>query len=629
MVEHPQLPLQFQNQRARHTVRRAVVVALLAIAVAGCATGQTPSTATVAPGDLPRTLAVLPFVPVAGKEEQSSLVTRMVYGSLSATTYDVLKLQVVEERLARAGLGDPRVAAATPPAELAKLLNVDGIVYGEVTHWDRVFLAVYAQVAAGAQIKMVDARSGQTLFERKEVSRSHQGGLPTDAVSAAIQVIQSSLKLREIEIVRASDDLVRDLLKGLPTPPVREARRPPALGNVFSDGEGRRLKTGDTVTVVAQGAPGATGAFDVVPIAKGLTLEEKAAGVYVGRYSVKPGDNATDVYVVARLTDNAGRFTDREDLLGRFVVDTMPPATPTGVSATLHDGAMLLSWTAQPEPDLAGYRVYRSRSQLTGFEAVATTEAPAYREPVDGVVYYRLAAVDRAGNESAPSASVALSVLPSALSGVVATDSYLVAAQSPYTVGGALVVDEGATLHVLPGVVVRFTPGSEGIVVRHGRLVARGTAAQPVVFESASDRPVAGDFSSALHVRARAGETSVLEHVVIRHARAGARIESGGLEIVRAQLAGNLQSGVVVAETGVLKLAESGITGHTAGGAVTVQGFGRAVLRNNRITDNGWAVVNYSGNAIDARENWWGTPTPPDELFVGDIDRRDPLRAER
>jgi hypothetical protein len=61
---------------------------------------------------------------------------------------------------------------------------------------------------------------------------------------------------------------------------------------------------------------------------------------------------------------------------------------------------------------------------------------------------------------------------------------------------------------------------------------------------------------------------------------------------------------------------------------VTVRGFGRVLLRNNRIVNNGWAVVNYSGNQVDARGNWWGDAKPADALFVGDVDRRDPLTTD-
>jgi hypothetical protein len=386
---------------------------------------------------------------------------------------------------------------------------------------------------------------------------------------------------------------------------------------------------GDAVTVIAQGQPGAIGSFDVVPIAKNLTLEETSEGIYVGRYTVKPGDNATDTYVVARLADTVGRTSEREDVLGRFAVDTLPPATPSGLAVTLREGGVRLAWAANAEADLAGYRVYRSGSALTGFSQVATTETPAYRDTLAGIAYYRIAAVDRAGNESPASASMALPVLPSTLGGSVTREGYLVPAHSPYLVKDTVTIEGGATLHILPGVVVRFAPGAEGILVKDGTIVARGADGQRITFTSGSERPRPGDFRAAVQIRAKAGQTSTLEDVTIEHAAVGVRVESGGLEALRAEITRNLQSGIEVANTGALKLSDSRITGHASGGAVTIQGFGRAVLRSNRITDNGWAVVNYSGNQVDARENWWGSPNPPDTLFVGDVDRRDPLPAER
>ncbi|MBI3825974.1 MAG: DUF799 family lipoprotein [Candidatus Rokubacteria bacterium] len=496
--------------------RRALAAVLaLAVAAAGCASAGGGRLLDVSAQELPRTLAVLPFVPKPEKEEQTRVLSRMIYGALSATSYDVIKPQVVDERLVRAGLADPAAVRMRPPAEIARLLGVDALLYGELTHYDRLFLGIYAQVSAGASIHLVDARSGLTLFERTEVETSREGGLPTNVVSAFITVVQAAMKLREIELIRACDDLVRDLLKGLPTPPAGEARRPPAFVALVSDGEGRLLKAGDTVSVVAQGKPGVIGSFDVVPLARNLALEEREEGVYVGRYTVKPGDNATDVYVQARLADTAGRVSEREDVLGRFSIDTAPPATPKGLRVSLDARGFVLAWELGAEPDLAGYRVYRSDSALTGFVAAATTETPRFNDAATSLGFYRVTAVDRAGNESAPSASIALPVLSSPLSGRLGRDSYLVPAQSPYVLQGALTIEEGARLYVLPGVLVRFAPGSSGIVIADGALVARGTPAAGIVFTSSSDRPRAGDFQTAVRVRARDGQVSMLEHVTV------------------------------------------------------------------------------------------------------------------
>ena len=111
--------------------------------------------------------------------------------------------------------------------------------------------------------------------------------------------------------------------------------------------------------------------------------------------------------------------------------DTFPPAAPSGlvavpVSAVMNNGApeVDLSWSANTEPDLAQYRVYRrnvTTNQLmhriapvpgTG-PSVAIIVAPAYRDlhVQAGQTYtYAVTAVDTSGNESRRSAEVTITV---------------------------------------------------------------------------------------------------------------------------------------------------------------------------------------------------------------------------
>ncbi len=101
--------------------------------------------------------------------------------------------------------------------------------------------------------------------------------------------------------------------------------------------------------------------------------------------------------------------------------DTFPPAAPQGVVSALLPGASAgtvvvdLSWSINVETDLAGYRVYRSeqegaRGHLLTPDLLPT---PAVRDTSvqPGHHYwYIVTAVDRAGNESAPSAPVAVEI---------------------------------------------------------------------------------------------------------------------------------------------------------------------------------------------------------------------------
>lgn len=71
------------------------------------------------------------------------------------------------------------------------------------------------------------------------------------------------------------------------------------------------------------------------------------------------------------------------------------PARPSGLKVSVTRSRVSLSWDANSEPDLIGYRVERSRGGR--FRAIAQTTEPAYAErPGRGIFSYRVSAV-RAG----------------------------------------------------------------------------------------------------------------------------------------------------------------------------------------------------------------------------------------
>lgn len=93
--------------------------------------------------------------------------------------------------------------------------------------------------------------------------------------------------------------------------------------------------------------------------------------------------------------------------------DLYPPPVPEGLVALVQteearEGRVRLVWEASRTPDLAGYLVYRRSPDTQEFRPLTPEPIPATeyqdRDLAAGATYtYRVTAVDRTGNESAPS----------------------------------------------------------------------------------------------------------------------------------------------------------------------------------------------------------------------------------
>jgi len=120
----------------------------------------------------------------------------------------------------------------------------------------------------------------------------------------------------------------------------------------------------------------------------------------------------TYFYKVAAVSREAGQVAESEDspVVEITPHDTFPPAAPTGLSAIYAAEAVELVWTANAEPDLAGYNVCRREqdgpARKLNQELVRT---PVFRDTAVAAGHkysYQVTALDLANNESVPSEEV-------------------------------------------------------------------------------------------------------------------------------------------------------------------------------------------------------------------------------
>jgi hypothetical protein len=131
----------------------------------------------------------------------------------------------------------------------------------------------------------------------------------------------------------------------------------------------------------------------------------------------------TYAYLVRTVVLVAGLKQESGDSQAAILTpkDIFPPAPPQGIVAAVIPGAtpgslvVDLSWSINLETDLAGYRMYRSEQEGTQGQLLTPEllPTPAYRDNSVSSgkrFWYTVTAVDRAGNESAPSAAMAVDV---------------------------------------------------------------------------------------------------------------------------------------------------------------------------------------------------------------------------
>jgi fibronectin type 3 domain-containing protein len=85
-------------------------------------------------------------------------------------------------------------------------------------------------------------------------------------------------------------------------------------------------------------------------------------------------DEGTTYYYVVSAVNAAGESSDSVESEGMTLA--IPPSAPTGLAAAAGDQTVALSWDANSESDIAGYNVYRSTTQGSGYALLNVSLLP-------------------------------------------------------------------------------------------------------------------------------------------------------------------------------------------------------------------------------------------------------------
>lgn len=581
--------------------------------------------------ELPRSVAILPFENATEEPGIAEEVRRAFYNQFSSKTYADIELAAVDARLltlergrARATEGGTEAATEkTPPRTLedyksiCQTLGCDGVMTGRVVGFSKVFAGVYSELSVTAQVTMTNLASGKVVFSREERISYREGGLSISPIGLVMTAMSAALNLRDIQRVRLVSELGHTLAKTIPEPLGGLGGGGPRIEGLLSNAGDSPFGLGKTIHVAMQGDGGGAAVFDIGQYRRALPMQEKSPGLYVGEYRVQDGDAVRMAPVVVTLRARNGLSTSWYDPAA-VTLDSSPPPAPARLSARSHPGKVVLRWDdLSHTPDLAGYQVLRSNQPLHGYKPLGTVDHPEFSDTEasdEQFRYYRVVALDKAGNVSDPGPVArgrVLMVNAPPLTGRIAADRELAGQQR---VQGELRVPAGVTLTLAPGTRIRFAPGAS---LRVEGALSADALEEPVELVGEGAEPwrgvqvAGGNLGLRGFVLAGAGvgldlesAQGIAEGGLIRQCETALRLSGPGGFAARELRIQDNRTGVLL-ERGDGELMLNRISGNVTG--VEMRGFS-GVLRDNAILQNTVNLRTEPGTLLEA--NYWGSLDP-------------------
>lgn len=550
-------------------MKKSFFLLAILLFIASCATlpeikKETPES-KISDEELPKTVAILPFENKTEEMGIANQVRKAFYNHFSSKPYRDIELTVVDEKIIQLEKSSGKSILEIPPKDICEALGCDGLIYGKVIDYKKIYAVAYSQLGIEAEVWMINTKTGKEVFRLKDSVRYHEGGVPLSPLSAVMTAISTAMNIRDIQQVRMLNELCYKFNEKIPAPAGIIEQRP-IIKEVLTNAKDSPFGKGKIIQVGAEGDRGMVATFDIGNFKKGVPMKETQPGIYIGEYIVMPGDNVKEAPIIVSLRKLGGYDTQWIDVSGFVTIDTTPPPQVTGLRTKGFHDRIEISWQALKNvSDLKGYRVLRSEQPLSGFKEITTTEFNFVEDKTveyGKVYYYRVVAYDTAGNESEiqdAKKAFLTAKEPQIISGSIEKDTVL---SGNYIVKNSLWIPKGLTLTIEPETRLMFDENAQLKV--EGKIVI-----------NAKDFPV-----EFVPVGNKKWKGIVLE---------GGYIEMNGFRIKNAETGISLNSSGGVIENGIISDNDKGIS---------VLGIPSPSIKNLTISGNKTGIELVKTNSI-------------------------------
>ena len=124
----------------------------------------------------PRSILIVPPANKTTAVDAPAVFLTTVSAAFADRGYYVFPVLIVQDILNDLGATDEGAIAAVPPEKFKEVFGADSILYITVTDWTTQYIVLASNIIVGAEYRLVDAATGEILWQHKERIVHDSGG---------------------------------------------------------------------------------------------------------------------------------------------------------------------------------------------------------------------------------------------------------------------------------------------------------------------------------------------------------------------------------------------------------------------------------------------------------------------
>ena len=155
------------------------------------ASSQAPAVFTQHMGNN-RRVVVLPFEGDGDNPQLATRVRQSFFSHFSPKKYYDVEPRDIDTMLDTLDALSGRQWSSLSPLELGRCFKADYLIYGRVLSTRRLFFIFYSQIAMNVEIRLVETRSGRTVWKTAAEERMQSGDMPLHPLSLVSAAVHTS-----------------------------------------------------------------------------------------------------------------------------------------------------------------------------------------------------------------------------------------------------------------------------------------------------------------------------------------------------------------------------------------------------------------------------------------------------